>query len=171
MKKILSILTVIAIIFSIQSQSVFAIETEKTAFILESQSTTVDYNHALDIYTVSVFSVYSSPVTKASGYQYKGATHSKYFYIVSSGEKVAEYTLTANFRYDKNAEKAECRSTSTTGNSLVNGWKISRTSCVDNISSSLGAGRGDYSLYQNGTLNNTDSIYIYCDHKGNITKS
>lgn len=37
--------------------------------------------------------------------------------------------------------------------------------------SALGAGRGDYSLYYNGNINNTDTIVIYCDHNGVITKN
>lgn len=93
------------------------------------------------------------------------------FIIISSGEKVAEYTLTANFRYDKDNELAECRSTSYTANSVVNKWTVSGASCVDNVTSALGAGRGDYSLYYNGNINNTDTIVIYCDHNGVITKN
>ena len=79
--------------------------------------------------------------------------------------------ILANFRYDKDNELAECRSTSYTANSVVNKWTVSGASCVDNVTSALGAGRGDYSLYYNGNINNTDTIVIYCDHNGVITKN
>ena len=171
MKKVITILALISMLFSVQTTTALAAGTDRTTCMLVSEMTTVDYDYTSDVYCVSVFSIYSMPTEKASGYQYKSATHSKYFYIISTGEKVAEYSLTANFRYDKDVEKAECRSTSTTGKSLVSGWTISRLSCVDNVSSALGAGRDDYSLYKDGTLNNTDTIYIYCDHNGKITKS
>ena len=64
--------------------------------------TEVDYDYESGIYSVSVLEVSVLDVrVRGSGYVYKSATHSKYFYIISSGEKVAEYTLTANFRFVK----------------------------------------------------------------------
>lgn len=146
--------------------------TDSNLQLLESETVEYDYDYDNDVYVKTVFQVYGSYGPRAtSGYQYKNATHSKYFYIISTGEKVAEYTLTAYFRYDESAELAECRSTSTTGSSLVDGWSIQRASCVENVTAALGAGRGDYELYKNNNLNTTDTIVIYCDHTGKITKS
>lgn len=131
-----------------------------------------DYDYDSDLLTISVFEIFTPyTIERIAGYQYKSATHSKYFYIISTGEKVAEYSLTANFRYDTDAELAECRSTSTTGNSEKTGWSITRTSDIDNVNPALGAGRGDFTLFYNSEVNNTDTIIIYCDHEGTITKS
>lgn len=129
------------------------------------------YEYDADLMIVSVLEISNPYPIARAGYQYKDATYSKYFYIISTGEKVAEYSLTANFRYDTAAALAECRSTSTASKSLKTGWTISRLSTVDNVSPALGAGRGDFTLYYNGNEANTDSIVIYCDHKGTITNS
>ena len=143
------LLLVIAPVTNASALDIESIENSKSPlWQTESCVTEVDYDYESGIYSVSVLEVSVLDVrVRGSGYVYKSATHSKYFYIISSGEKVAEYTLTANFRYDKDNELAECRSTSYTANSVVNKWTVSGASCVDNVTSALGAGRGDYSLY------------------------
>ncbi len=40
------------------------------------------------------------PVSRNAAWTYKEYTHSKYFYIVESQENVADYSVTATFRYD-----------------------------------------------------------------------
>ena len=149
------LLLVIAPVTNASALDIESIENSKSPlWQTESCVTEVDYDYESGIYSVSVLEVSVLDVrVRGSGYVYKSATHSKYFYIISSGEKVAEYTLTANFRYDKD------------------NWTVSGASCVDNVTSALGAGRGDYSLYYNGNINNTDTIVIYCDHNGVITKN
>ena len=118
---------------------------------------------------------YVPVVQRAStaSWTYKDYTRSKYFYLIDTGEKVANYSLTATFRYD-GASLAECRGTQTDNESLNSSWKVTGIATVDNPSDYLGGAVGNFTLYKKGLLgnwseNNSDEIRIWCDHKGVIS--
>lgn len=116
--------------------------------------------------------VYTSPARDAS-WTYKDYTHSKYYYIIETGERVTNYSLNASFRYDGES-LAECRGTQTSGESLNSKWKIEGIATIDNASEHLGGAVGNFTLYKKNILgiwveNNTDEVRIWCDHEGNIS--
>lgn len=106
-------------------------------------------------------------------FSYGNSCGNYYFYLIDTGEKVANYSLTATFRYD-GASLAECRGTQTDNESLNSSWKVTGIATVDNPSDYLGGAVGNFTLYKKGLLgnwseNNSDEIRIWCDHKGVIS--
>lgn len=113
------------------------------------------------------------PMSRSASWTYKDYTKSKYFYIIETGERVANYSLTATFRYD-GEELAECRGTQTQYESLDNKWKIEGIATVDNAGEHLGGAVGNFTLYKKNfwgswVENNTDEVRIWCDHTGAIS--
>lgn len=121
---------------------------------------------------VEVISEKAFNSTLSSSWVYKSYTVSRYFYLIESGETVANYSLEATFRYDSTAGLAECRATQVT-KSAEDGWIITGVGTDDNASGNLGGAVGNFELYKKGifnnTLNNTDEIRIWCDSNGKIS--
>lgn len=111
--------------------------------------------------------------SRSASWTYKDYTRSKYFYVIETGEHVANYSLTASFRYD-GEELAECRGTQTHKESLNDSWKVEGIATVDNAGEHLGGAVGNFTLYKKNFWgsweeNNTDEIRIWCDHNGTIS--
>lgn len=125
-----------------------------------------------DVGVVEVISDKALSLTLSSSWVYKSYTVSRYFYLIESGETVANYSLEGTFRYDSKAGLAECRATQVT-KSAEDGWLITGIGTDDNVSVNLGGAVGNFELYKKGvfnnTLNNTDEIRIWCDSNGKIT--
>lgn len=111
--------------------------------------------------------------SRSAAWIYKDHTRSKYFYVIETGERVANYSLTASFRYD-GEELAECRGTQVHHESLDSSWKVEGIATIDNAGEYLGGAVGNFTLYKKNAegsweKNNTDEVRIWCDHNGAIS--
>lgn len=94
---------------------------------------------------------------------------SGYFYIVSSGVKVAEYGLYAAFYYDNSMVAANTDSCYSWSSSLQSGWSIRDNHSSGNNSMFEAYCAGSYSLEKDGEYNNFTMIRIKCNEHGVIT--
>lgn len=114
-----------------------------------------------------------APKSLNASWTYTDYTRSKYFYIIETGERVANYSLTASFRYDGES-LAECRGTQTHCESLNSKWKIEGIATISNAGTHLGGAVGNFTLskkniWGNWVENNTDEVRIWCDYAGSIS--
>lgn len=139
---------------------------------ISENSMTYRVNDEIAVYETR-YEVEYLPHSKSTSWSYKDYTSSKHFYIIETGERVANYSLTATFRYD-DEELAECRGTQTQYESLDDSWKIEGIATIDNAGEHLGGAVGNFTLYKKNLWgswveNNTDEIRIWCDYTGNIS--
>lgn len=109
----------------------------------------------------------TNPLLKATSYKSKTATGK--FYLTSSGQTVAEYSLSATFSYNGVDTVGQTGHRVWIGNYASGGWSGTAVDGYNWISPQYMYINGYYDLYKNGDFNNSATISMYCDHKGNIT--
>ncbi|MEN2465514.1 hypothetical protein [Ornithinibacillus sp. FSL M8-0202] len=101
--------------------------------------------------------------------RYKSKTASGHFYLVDSGETVAEYGMDVTFFYDTSLNAVGVKGSNTWTLSKKSGWKVDDWDYTDTISNQYVAQVGIFGLSKDNRHNNTAEIRVYCDHYGNIT--
>lgn len=89
------------------------------------------------------------------------------FYVVSSGEDVARYGLSASFNY--NGSDVYHTGSAAYATPLHPDWSTNKNFSNSQISPTYVVVNGIFELLHNGVHNNTAYIDIYCDQNGNIT--
>lgn len=108
----------------------------------------------------------TNPLLRATAYRSKTATGK--FYITSSKKTVAEYSLSATFSYNGVDSVGQTGHSVWMGN-YASGWSGRAVDAYNWISPQYMYITGHYTLYENGTVNNSASLTMYCDHQGTIT--
>ena len=173
MKKIIRYSLVLAVILSLVS-NVFAVNAAESTNFSEKHDAEI-YEEAgmqkevigdnLVVYYTLEETINEIPQTRATNYVSKTATGR--FYLTSTGDTVAEYSLSVTFWYD-GQRVGQSGYESFMGN-YASGWYGQYTDWSNHISDQYMYVRANFDLYHNAEFNNSHVLTIYCDQNGTIT--
>lgn len=98
---------------------------------------------------------------------YKSKTVTGRFYLTSTGDTVAEYSLSATFEYD--GETVDDGGHRVWIGNFETGWSGEAIDGYNWISPQYMYINGYFYLYKDGEYNNEHTLTLYCDQFGNIT--
>lgn len=178
-RKNILILLILMCIISMNSTTIYA----EKQFVQDSTNDAVIDSIQIDDNTQLVFELTESVekpdfnidqnysvIASTSSLQTTSKKVSGRFYLVSNGQTVATYSLTASFSYD--GLYCYCNNV-TAASSAESGWIVTKNYGSAQVSPSYVRAYGSFDLFEvvNGqnVWNNQSSIRIFCDQNGTIT--
>ena len=91
-------------------------------------------------------------------------TYSGYYYLIESGEKVAVFSFSASFVY--NGSSVYYSSSTATARAVKDNWSIQYSRTHDDSQTVLSTASCVFTLYKNGSYNNSNTVTISCNKSG-----
>lgn len=91
-------------------------------------------------------------------------SYSGYYYLTESKEKVAVFSFSANFTY--NGSSVSYSSSSASASPIKDDWSIQYSRSHDDSQKVISTASCVFTLYQNGSYNNSNTVTISCTKNG-----